>query len=49
MTREQVLALATDENPVINNTGNKIEFKDGTCYAIQMPYGTFRKVKCFTL
>lgn len=45
MTRENVLSLATAENPVINDAGNKIEFKDGTCYAVCYPSGNFNKVK----
>ena len=49
MTRDEVLALATSENPVINNTGNKIEFADGTCYAISLPSNKFHKVKTYTL
>lgn len=49
MTREEVLALATEENYVVNNTGNKIEFADGTCYAMRMPGHDWHRVKVFTL
>lgn len=49
MTESQVLELATIENPVINNAGNKIEFKDGTTYAKDIFSGLYRKVKIFVL
>lgn len=35
MTKNDVLALATTENPIINNSGNKIEFANGEVYAKQ--------------
>ena len=49
MTEEQVLELATPKNPVINNAGNKIEFKDGTTYARDFRTGLYHKVKIFVL
>lgn len=49
MTESEVMALATVENPVICKAGNKIEFKDGTCYAIRLPEKKWYKVKAFTL
>lgn len=49
MTESEVMALATAENPVISNAGNKIEFKDGTCYAKRVPEMKYYKVKVFTL
>ena len=49
MTEEQVLELATAKNPVINNAGNKIEFKDGTTYARDFRTGLYHKVKIFVL
>ena len=49
MTESEVMALATVENPVICKAGNKIEFKDGTCYAIRLPEMKYHKAKVFTL
>ena len=49
MTKDQVLELATAKNPVINNAGNKIEFKDGTTYAKDFRTGLYYKVKIFVL
>ena len=49
MTEKQVLELATATNPVINNAGNKIEFKDGTTYAKDSHTGLYRKVRIFVL
>lgn len=48
MTREEVLALASEDNPIVNATGNKIEFADGTTYARES-FGIYRKVKNYTL
>lgn len=44
MTENEVLELATEANPVINNAGNKIEFKDGTTYTKDFKTGLYRKV-----
>lgn len=49
MTENEVLKLATEENPIINNAGNKIEFKDGTTYSKDFRTGLYRKVKIFVL
>lgn len=49
MTENEVLQLATKENPVINNAGNKIEFKDGTTYAKDFRTGLYKKVKNYML
>lgn len=49
MTESEVMALATAENPIICKAGNKIEFKNGTCYAIRVPEMKYYKVKVFTL
>jgi hypothetical protein len=49
MTENEVLELATLENPIINKTGNKIEFKDGTTYAKDFRTGLYRKVKNYML
>lgn len=49
MKKEDVLKLATEENPVINCAGNKIEFKNGDVYAKDFSTGLYRKVKCFVL
>lgn len=48
MKREEVLALATNANPVINATSNKIEFVDGTTYARES-FGFWRRVKSSVL
>lgn len=47
MTMLEVLQLATEENPVINNAGNKIEFKDGTTYVRDSHTGLYRKAKIY--
>lgn len=49
MTENEVLSLETEENPIINNAGNKIEFKDGTTYAKDFRTGLYRKVKNYML
>lgn len=49
MKREEVLALATVANPVINDNGNKIEFANGECYVKQSITNLYRKVKVFVL
>lgn len=49
MTEDQVLELATAKNPVINNAGNKIEFKNGTTYAKDFRTGLYHKIKIFVL
>lgn len=49
MTKEEVYALATVENPIINDSGNKIEFANGDVYAKQSITNLYRKVKVFSL
>ncbi|MCC8155422.1 MAG: hypothetical protein LIP01_15325 [Tannerellaceae bacterium] len=44
MTKEEVYALATDANPIINDAGNRIEFKNGDCYAKDFRSGLYRKM-----
>lgn len=48
MTREEVYALATIENPIINDSGNKIEFANGEVYAKQSITNLYCKVKIFS-
>lgn len=45
VTLAEVLALATPGNPVINKTGNKIDFADGTTYAKDFFTKKYHKVK----
>lgn len=47
MTKEEVYSLATVENPIINDTSNKIEFANGDVYAKQSITGEYRKAKIF--
>lgn len=49
MTENEVLNLETEENPIINKAGNKIEFKDGTTYSKDFRTGLYRKVKNYML
>lgn len=49
MTENEVLSLETEENPIINKAGNKIEFKDGTTYAKDFRTGLYKKVKNYML
>lgn len=49
MKKEEVFKLETEENRIINCTGNKIEFSNGDVYAKQYPSGLYYKVKCFVL
>lgn len=44
-----VLDMATKENPIINNAGNKIEFKNGTTFAKDFHTNKFRRVNNFML
>ncbi|HBO50051.1 MAG TPA: hypothetical protein DD619_04625 [Alphaproteobacteria bacterium] len=44
-----VLDMATETNPVINNAGNKIEFKDGVTFARDFRTNKYRKIKNFIL
>lgn len=44
-----VLDMETETNPVINNAGNKIEFKDGTTFAKDFSLNKYRRVKNFVL
>lgn len=45
MTREEVYALETSENLIINDNGNKIEFTNGDIYVKQSITNLYRKVK----
>lgn len=47
MTKEEVLKLESEDNRIINCTGNKIEFANGDVYAMSSPGRLFYKVKCF--
>lgn len=47
MTKEEVYPLATLENPVINDNGNKIEFANGDVYAKQSITNLYRKVNVY--
>lgn len=49
MTKEEVLKLESEDNRIINCTGNKIEFANGDVYAMSSPGRLFYKVKCFIL
>lgn len=49
MTKEEVLKLESEDNRIINCTGNKIEFSNGDVYAMRSPSGLYYKVKCFVL
>lgn len=48
MTKEDVYKLATAENPIINDNGNRIEFANGEVYAKQSITGEYRKAKIFS-
>ena len=37
MTKEEVLKLESEDNRIINCTGNKIEFANGDVYAMSSP------------
>lgn len=45
MTEQQVLALATFDNPIINRAGNKIEFANGDVFVKDSFTGLYRKAK----
>ena len=49
MKKEEVYKLATVENPVINDNGNKIEFSNGDVYVKQSIPNLYKKVKVFVL
>lgn len=49
MKREDIIKMETAENPIINCTGNKIEFANGDVYAKNSIDGLYYKVKCFVL
>ena len=49
MTKEEVYKLATVENPIINDNGNRIEFANGDVYAKQYASCLYRRVKVFVL
>lgn len=44
-----VLALETPVNRIINRTSNKIEFVNGDCYAVNFSDELYHKVKCSIL
>lgn len=48
MSKEEVYKLATDENPIVINNGNRIEFANGDVYAKQSITNLYRKVKVFS-
>ncbi len=47
MKKEEVYKLATVENPVINDNGNKIEFSNGDVYVKQSITNLYKKAKVF--
>lgn len=47
MTKEEVYKLATVENPIINDSGNRIEFANGDVYAKRSITNLYRKVKIY--
>lgn len=47
MTKEEVYKLATVENQIINDNGNRIEFANGDVYAKQSITNLYRKVKVY--
>lgn len=49
MKKEDVIKLATTENPIINLTGNKIEFANGDVYAKDSATGLYYKAKIYVL
>ena len=49
MNRQEILGLATKLNPIINDTENKIEFEDGTIFALNRRTGEYNKVIPFVL
>ena len=49
MNRQEILGLATKTNPIINDTENKIEFEDGTIYALNRRTGEYKKVIAYVL
>ena len=49
MKKEEVIKLATPENPVIAIVGNKIQFATGDIYVLNIRTGLYYKAKCFVL
>lgn len=47
MTKEEVYRLATINNPITNDNGNRIEFANGEVYAKQSITNLYRKVKVY--
>lgn len=47
MTREEVYNMATVENPILSDNGNRIEFANGDVYAKQSITNLYRKVKVY--
>lgn len=45
MTKEEVYKLASINNPIINDNGNRIEFENGDCYAKDSISKLYHKVK----
>lgn len=48
MKKEEVIKLATPENPITVIAGNKIEFANGDVYALNFSTGLYYKAKCFS-
>lgn len=49
MTKEEVYKLASINNPIINDNGNRIEFDNGDCYVKDTFIKLYKKVKPFVL
>ena len=47
MTKEEVYALATDTNPIINDNGNRIEFNNGEVYVKDTFSKLYHKAKIY--
>lgn len=47
MKKEEVYALATDENCIVIDNGNRIEFADGTIYVKQSGTDLYRKARLY--
>lgn len=48
MTKKEVYALATTENPIICDNGNKIEFANGDTYVKDSITKKYVKVRIFS-
>ena len=47
MKKEEIYAMATEENPIVNDNGNRIEFLNGEVYAKQSITNLYAKVKIY--